>query len=658
MGTETLYGVLQVDEDVDPAEIRAHVKDNIEYYRSEIETASDSDETERRYIIAHEVLTNPREKYLYDLLGHNEYVQERLTEDVFETIATDEDETDVFINGVNSADTGTGTRIFSPDETTASTVETGTRVFGEDENGQGGDTDLSTSQTDSDSTTPAPESNDTQDLTKLTRGSKLVEQLATLQPSLSPLRTLPRLQSAHRHWFEIGYVSVVFAVFAAFAYFAPYGGVAFTLLTLSTLTLGAATTYVVAAVLYRRSLLKRSVLGTVLAAIPIGIALFVEPSISTTAIIGGVAIGLASIWGTNSYVEATRRYRRQSGSPDQTLHNNHTQTNPGKGETKAVGNSEDLLDRFAAQHQGLIPTVPRDFPEAATVHQKRRIVAERHIERRLFVKDDSESHEQPASALPRILTEYRDDVQDRDNNYPTEYSGQTYEYIVPSSITEQVCPKCNGNQTVTCPKCNGSKNITCRKCGGDMRNPCRKCNTKGRVEQSDGSYQDCSRCGADGYIPCSNCSATGEETCPRCSGRGIIDCPRCETDGKVVRYQTLTRTYTADKEVRYITRSVPERFLTDADGTRVKKDEQFNTNPDANSGDLFRKEKEEQEISVTVVTYEYADHLWELYEIEDTLAWPNRPRNLSLRYKTCGVVATLFFVWFLSIGVYGSAAIP
>lgn len=659
MSAETLYDTLEVSKTADSSQIRNYVLERLDQYQSQIEGATNPAETERRYVVAFEVLTNPREKYLYDLLGHNKYVRERLTEDVFEAQAPDENnETQVFASDVGES-SGTETRIFT-DDSAGGDVDTGTVVFDEETAGDSGDEDTAqtSSKTVLDSTAPASTDETADKLEAIKADKRVVQDLLVFRPANSPLHGLPGLQSDSQKLAEIGYLVSILVLVGGLAYVLPYGGVALLAVGFTSFALGAATTYTLAALKYRRSLLKRTTVAVLAAVIPVGIVLFVGPEISVTTIAGSAALALAGIFGVNTHVEATRKYHQQSGEWDQQRLNNQTATDPTEGESTDSNDAEALLEQFVAHHRELVPTVPSDFLETATVHQQRRIVAERHITRKLFVKDVTKTHEQPASELPFIRNQYREDVQNIDNNCPTDYSKQTYEYIVPQSITEQVCPRCSGNCTVACPKCSGSTKIPCRQCNGDTRNQCGKCNGNGRVKQQNGSYKDCQRCGANGYISCDRCTATGTETCPRCSGTGDVDCSRCETDGKIVRYQTLTRTYSPEKHVSYVTRSVPKSCLDNADGVRIKKEEEQNSNPDASNGDLFREEKEEREISVTVITYEYADNLWELYEIEDSLFWPKRPRNLSLRYKLCSVCGLVCFGLFLAIGLFGTAAIP
>lgn len=793
MPNDTFYETLDVSPELEPEAIRSHANDNIDSFRSRIEDAEDSGSERRRLILAFEVLTDPEERYLYELFGHERYVDTRLKADEIDTIAGDS-LTAAFTPGTGGTDTqifdpatdvstseifeggGTieadlagarsdpetigesgpdGTDVEAPtdgvedegfnsddfdatettrlreegdglngsdnrdaDEIESETtrieddgdapanieseatriegaetgprdVESGeTRIEDEGNSPVEVDTDTTRIQNDAetlrgydetelidDESTDDSKSDDYGDkeddansdtesdgsLAEVSRDDTLVEKLSEFPVSSSPLSGLPGIRSEqYRNVVITAYALAGLASIGLVGVALPYGSAQFGVLAAFGLLVGATVTYATGALRYHRELSYRAAVG-VGACLPLLMVATVVAGTTTPAAVlslGTFAAGLLGVTAGNTYIESTRQtVREQRKADDGRGGRNYVETDPTAGEETRDVDGDDLLERFSADHSGRTGAVAADFGDEAVVHATRGIVPERHIMRRLMVKDERTDREVPVSQFASGDSTLRTDVDSRDENHPEEFTAETYTYLISQSVEEITCPKCSGATRVSCPTCSGGGQVICKQCGGRTQNTCGRCAGSGQVETNSG-YRTCGNCGGQGHTPCGRCGATGSEVCGRCRGSGDVVCNRCEGDGRVTTYTTLTREYTPETDVEYQDQSVPISEISDAEGVQIHRERQRNTAPDAVGGDVFMKEYEIREIPTSVLTYEYAGDLWELYEIEGAVSAPSYPRELSARVKLLAASNAVAVGFFTYVGVLGPAGLP
>lgn len=701
--TEGFYRVLGVPPDAEPGAVREQVRERVDEFERQVENADDPETVERRLILAYEVLTDPEERYLYELFGHEEYVSRRLDGQeltdvsgigggiapVFSGEASTTD-TQVF----DPADQSTDTKIFDPNAS-ESAVAGATTVVGDadaDTDTDGPESPASPDTADTpgsdDSATDAetvvrkeaerPDSSDPetvedddgtidaetgaesdeQELSTVIQDSSAFERLRTFPLSQSPLVDLPGIRSGeYRRPAAVGYGALVLILVFGIGAAVPYGSVGFGVAAAGGGLVGAAVTYVAGATRFERRLPHRTGVGI---AVLLPILWLVDLVLTTTTpgsvlAIGTLAAGLTGVAAGNTYIESTRKRIREGRKGEgERGGRNFTATDPTLGEHADRVDAEDILERLVDTETGRMSRPPGDLSAEATVHATRQFAPERHVFRTLTVTDERTGREVPVSEFSAVRANLREDVDRRNDNHPDGFVERTDRYLVPSSVTERVCPKCEGETIVRCPTCGGNGTVVCSACGGDTRTRCGRCGGKGR--DADGDL--CSKCRGDGYNPCRRCSATGAETCGTCAGDGIVQCDRCEADGRVVQFTQLTRTYTPRKDTEYEAESIPEEYLQSPDGTQIRNDLDRNRSPDAIEGDWFFKEHEVREIPTTVVTYEYAGNLWEVYEMEDGVKSPTYPRALETRTRYLGVATVASALLFVYAGTVGPAGLP
>lgn len=686
---EQFYDILGVSADSEPGEVKEHARENIDMFRERVENADDPEAEERKLLVAYEVLTDPEERYLYELYGHDEYVQRRLDGDELTEIEAASGSgglTPVFGAG---DDTGSNTQIFDPSEAaddSGDDAETVIEADGDDETVIQ-DSDAAAAQTvvqddadgdaaadetviqDADETetviqdetdTEEADENEETGIEALEESDTILDRLSRFGISKSPLAAVPGIShEAYGGIATAGYGIVLLAIVGSIGYLLPFGGVALGGFAVAALVLGAGITYIAACYGYHRDIKMRTAIGGVVPVLLVAtpeLGLF--PTISGTVLaVVGLSVGLAGVLATNSYIEATRNNLREQRKGDTFRGGeNHTQTDPRSGTPDDSIPAMDVLETFADEHTTRTSTVAKDLTEESTIHSTRHFVPERHIKRRLIVTDTQYNEEVPVSKFPGVENNLRHDVHDRNNHHPTGFEAETYEYLIPESVEQRTCPKCSGRTLMQCPNCSGHGEVYCSKCGGDARNQCGRCNGRGRTQDNDGGYSICNNCGGDGHNPCGRCQATGTERCGRCSGQGEVTCDRCEGDGDVAQYTRLVREYEPEENVSYVTQSIPEKFLTDPAGEQVQKDRSYNNNVNAAEGDIFMSEHEIREIPSDVITYEYAGDLYETYEIEDDVVAPTHPRELGGRVKVfagLSAVCTVVYVYAVAVGPAG-----
>jgi len=698
------YQVLGVPPDAEPAAVRKNIRERVDEFRQQVDEAGDPDAVRSRLLLAYEVLTDPEERYLYELYGHDGYMNQRLdgreldeisgiggnsptpvfsgetsTSDteVFDPASDDTTDTEIFDPEASEAAVGGATEVFgnsdeaepsgpdAPDGPTVEPEDADTVV--KDDAGDVAD-DQTVVKNDADEDGPADageeveaeaeEGEETDELVELSERTTLVDRLSKFPLQESPLTTLPGIGHEEYHLpAATGYGVVALGVVFSVGLFLPFGSVLMGVAAVVGFLLGAGATYVAGALRFDRELGYRAGVGGAFA-----VPMYFLPSIGLVSVtpaavlaFGGAAACFFGVAVSNTYIEATRkRIREGRKDEDGRGGSNYTETDPTMGEEDEDIDAEDALEMLVERGGTATASLPEDLIEESEIHAARHFVPERHIYRKLEVKDERTGKEVPVSDFSSVRSKLREDVHDRDNNHPTGFSERTDEYLVPSSVTEETCPKCAGSTTIQCPNCGGNGQVSCSKCGGDTRNKCRSCSGTGR--DSDGDL--CSNCRGEGYNPCNRCSATGRETCSTCSGDGIVTCDRCEGDGTVVQFTQLTREYTPKKEVEYETRSLLESPLHSPDGNQVKKDRDRNSDPDALSGDWFFREHEIREIPTDVITYEYAGDLWEAYEMEDGVKSPTFPRALGTRVQVLAAASVACAVLMGYVIAIGPAGLP
>lgn len=674
------YDILEVSADAEPGDIKEYARENVDKFRDRVESADDPEAEERKFLVAYEVLTDPEERYLYELYGHDEYVQRRLDGEELTEIEAASGAgglTPVFGAG---DDTGSNTQIFDPAEANSAGDDDAETVI-QDSNAADGDTviqdeaegDAAADETtiqDADETETViqeetAESDDaTEDenpgIEEFEESDTILDRLSRFGISKSPFATAPGID--HDEYGLVataGYGIVLLSVVGAVGALLPFGGPVLGAFAVVALLLGASITYTTACYGYDRNVWRRTAIGAVapilLLATP-ELGLFPTVSGAVLAIVG-LSVGLAGALGTNSYLEATRNNMREERKGETFRGGqNHTKTDPRSGTSDDSIPAVDVLETFADEYTTQTSTVAQDLTEESTVHSTRNFVPERHIKRRLNVTDTQYNEEVPVSKFSGVENNLRHDVHDRNNHHPTGFESATYEYLIPESVEQRTCPKCSGRTRIQCPNCSGHGEVYCSKCGGDARNQCRRCSGRGRTKDNNGNYSICSNCGGDGHNPCGRCQATGTERCDRCSGQGEVTCDRCEGDGDVAQYTRLVREYEPKEDVSYVTQSIPEKYLTDPAGEQVQKDRSYNNNVNAAEGDVFMSEHEIREIPSNVITYEYAGDLYETYELEDEIVAPTYPKELGGRVKVfagLSSVCTVVYIYAVAVGPTG-----
>lgn len=81
---ETLYGALGVAVDADTATIQAAYRDHVKRFHPDVTDDPDATRTFKRLTTARDVLTDDRERALYDRLGHDTYVRRHIGSDLWE----------------------------------------------------------------------------------------------------------------------------------------------------------------------------------------------------------------------------------------------------------------------------------------------------------------------------------------------------------------------------------------------------------------------------------------------------------------------------------------------------------------------------------------------------------------------------------------------
>lgn len=82
---ETLYGVLGVDPDAEPADIAGAFRERVKQTHPDVSDAPDAGEQFKRIRTAKQVLTDADERARYDSLGHETYVRRHLDSERWET---------------------------------------------------------------------------------------------------------------------------------------------------------------------------------------------------------------------------------------------------------------------------------------------------------------------------------------------------------------------------------------------------------------------------------------------------------------------------------------------------------------------------------------------------------------------------------------------
>ncbi|WP_075936314.1 DnaJ-like cysteine-rich domain-containing protein [Halosegnis longus] len=683
---EQFYDILGVSADAEPGDINEYARESVDSFRDRVENADDPKAEERKLLVAYEVLTDPEERYLYELYGHDEYVQRRLDgEELTEIEAASGSGGLTPVFGAED-DTGSNTQIFDPTE--ADGAETAIQDDGSDETviqGEGGDetviqdsadgsaaTDATTiedseaSDADTDETVIQDDEEsqepDKDGIETLEESETVTSKLSRFGVSKSPLATAPGISNQeYGHVAAAGYAVALLAVVGLIGTVLPFGSPVLGAFAASALVLGVGITYTAACYGYHRDIRTRTAIGAVapvfLLVVP-EFGLFPAVPGAVLAMVG-LSVGLAGVLGANSYIEATRNNLREQRKGDTSRGGeNHARTDPRSGTPDDSIPAIDILETFADEYTTRTSTVAEDLTDESTIHSTRHFVPERHIKRKLIVTDTQHNREVPASDFAAVESRLRHDVHERNNHHPTGFETATYNYLVPETVEQLTCPKCSGRTRVQCPTCSGHGEVHCSKCGGDARNQCRRCSGRGRVEDSDGNYSICSNCGGDGHNPCGRCQATGTERCSRCSGQGEITCDRCEGDGNVAQYVELIREYEPQETVSYVSHSIPEKYLTDPEGKQVQKDRSYNSNVDATEGDVFMSEHEIREIPSDVITYEYAGDLYETYEIEDEVVAPTHPRELGGRVRIFAGLSAVFALVYVYAVAVGPAGLP
>ncbi len=81
---ETLYGALGVAADADTAAIQAAYREHVKQFHPDVTDDPDATRTFKRLTTARDVLTDERQRALYDRLGHDTYVRRHIGSDLWE----------------------------------------------------------------------------------------------------------------------------------------------------------------------------------------------------------------------------------------------------------------------------------------------------------------------------------------------------------------------------------------------------------------------------------------------------------------------------------------------------------------------------------------------------------------------------------------------
>ncbi|MDE2029237.1 MAG: hypothetical protein KGI97_01600 [Alphaproteobacteria bacterium] len=102
----------------------------------------------------------------------------------------------------------------------------------------------------------------------------------------------------------------------------------------------------------------------------------------------------------------------------------------------------------------------------------------------------------------------------------------------------EMCPRCQGRQTLTCTQCNGQGTVICTQCQGQGREPCYYCGGRGEDPQNPG--QRCQTCNGTRVAPCRFCQMRGHLPCPTCQGRRGTPCTACQGTGRISQEVAVT----------------------------------------------------------------------------------------------------------------------
>jgi hypothetical protein len=118
----------------------------------------------------------------------------------------------------------------------------------------------------------------------------------------------------------------------------------------------------------------------------------------------------------------------------------------------------------------------------------------------------------------------------------------------------------------------------------------------------------------------------------------------------LVDFKYAERSYSADNEVSYRAKSVPESLLTDASGTRKS----IETDNNPSQRNLYRRQDETREIPVVVTTYDYHGDKWELFDVEGSIKARDFPRDYQRQFRvvlSSLVVSVVPYVYLIYFGI-------
>ncbi|MFB6091410.1 MAG: hypothetical protein ABEK02_00190 [Haloquadratum sp.] len=484
----------------------------------------------------------------------------------------------------------------------------------------------------------------------------------------SPLKTVPGLDADS--WAPaLGYAVVLVALSLGVSYVVP--GLWFPtdgFLLAGGLVVGAGTL----AYLYRssgldRELAKRTGYGALVGVV----YTVVIASVFQTVVFGSGVMLLASpgflsaagfpfligVMAGNAYAVKREQFKQESKREGEGESETNVRTDPSRGTDLSDSKGQSIIEAFAEQSW----VAPDDLATDSDIRGTRRIEPLRDIVRGLWVESTRYEKTVPKPDFQDEKRSHRSDYDDRHDVAPSGFESATYTFFVPGSRAEKSCGNCHGNGSLTCSTCNGDGRVTCGACNGSGKTNCANCGGEGRITQTrkcsvcGGSGESkegvwCSNCGGDGYIEetkncpecrfgevdCSSCGGSGKQTCSSCDGTGRHTCGECKGSGRLVQYEYVERTYEPNEDVSYRNKSVPERLLTGADGTRVD----IETDHSPSRDGLYRRQDETRKIPVTVLTYDYLGDTWELFEIEDSIEAIDFPRDYRKQFRVvqAGVV--------------------
>lgn len=383
-----------------------------------------------------------------------------------------------------------------------------------------------------------------------------------------------------------------------------------------------------------------------------------------------VSVLLGAVSGNAFVVKRNELHQRSKQQGESDGGEIHVVTDSYQGDSVSDSKGQKLLERLANQKW----TAPDDLDSAGKIQKTRKIEPLRDIVRALWVEEERYEHTIAKSKFREKKREFRTDPNNRENVAPSGFDSDTYNYIFEDSITERRCSECGGHGALSCGDCGGHGEVQCGNCGGSGRTRCSNCNGDMEIVKretcktcgGDGTNQrgyTCGTCGGDGghetrarcpkcrgqgEVDCGNCRS-GKVRCRSCDGSGEVGCGNCGTTGKIMEFNSLTRTYSPDKDVSYRNKSVPTRLLTDAAGVRIEKDRDENPTQDG----LYRREDETRKIPVTVATYEYLGDKWEVFDVEDALKVVDFPRDYAKQMRLIQAVTALLVPAYLFVVVVG-----